>query len=170
MNPASSVALQGNRGAPLGRSPLRHRPLDHSWSSPAGVVCLLVFWASGCASPPTTANEPHEPGPAARGATPVDVKCGNVEAPRLIQRVEAAYPAFVRQARLEGTVIMEGIITTEGAVSDIKVLRSPSEILSKLAVHAISQWRYKPAFCKDLGRAIRVNVTMTTTFNLQQRP
>ncbi|HLN80941.1 MAG TPA: TonB family protein [Thermoanaerobaculia bacterium] len=89
---------------------------------------------------------------------------GDVKAPQLVNRVEPSYPEAARKARMEGVVILEAIITASGNVEDVKVLKSVNPLLDAAATRAVSQWRYRPATLN--GRAVRVYLTVTVTFNL----
>jgi outer membrane biosynthesis protein TonB len=61
---------------------------------------------------------------------------------------------------------MKCIVDSSGAVSDVVVRESPSQILSDLAVPAIRQWRYTPAFCKDRDVPVSVYLYVSVTFGL----
>jgi len=89
---------------------------------------------------------------------------GEVKAPILQQKVDPTYPEAARKARMEGVVILEAIITASGTVEDVRVLKSVNPLLDASAVRAVQQWRYKPATLN--GRAVRVYLTVTVTFNL----
>jgi protein TonB len=89
---------------------------------------------------------------------------GDVKAPQLLQKIEPAYPEAARKARMEGVVILEAIITAEGSVQEVKVLKSVNPLLDASAVRAVGQWKYRPATLN--GRAVRVYLTVTVTFNL----
>jgi periplasmic protein TonB len=89
---------------------------------------------------------------------------GDVKAPQLLQKIEPSYPEPARKARLEGVVILEAIITASGNVEEVKVLKSVNALLDASAVKAVQQWKYKPATLN--GRAVRVYLTVTVTFNL----
>jgi len=89
---------------------------------------------------------------------------GDVKAPQLTNRVEPSYPEAARKARMEGVVILEAIITASGSVEDVKVLKSVNPLLDSAASRAVQQWRYRPATLN--GRAVRVYLTVTVTFNL----
>jgi protein TonB len=89
---------------------------------------------------------------------------GDVKAPQLVNKVEPSYPEAARKARMEGVVILEAIITASGNVEDVKVLKSVNPLLDAAATRAVSQWRYRPATLN--GRAVRVYLTVTVTFNL----
>jgi periplasmic protein TonB len=89
---------------------------------------------------------------------------GDVKAPQLTNRVEPQYPEAARKARMEGVVILEAIITATGSVEDVKVLKSVNPLLDAAASRAVQQWKYRPATLN--GRAVRVYLTVTVTFNL----
>jgi protein TonB len=89
---------------------------------------------------------------------------GDVKPPQVISKQEPTYPEAARKARMEGVVILEAIITANGNVEDVKVLKSVNPLLDTSAVRAVQQWRYKPATLN--GRAVRVYLTVTVTFNL----
>jgi TonB family protein len=61
-------------------------------------------------------------------------------------------------------VILEAIITDQGSVEDVRVLKSVNPLLDASAVRAVQQWKYKPATLN--GRAVRVYLTVTVTFRL----
>jgi protein TonB len=89
---------------------------------------------------------------------------GDVKAPQLVNKVEPSYPEAARKARMEGVVILEAIITASGNVEDVKVLKSVNPLLDAAPTRAVSQWRYRRATLN--GRAVRVYLTVTVTFNL----
>jgi periplasmic protein TonB len=86
--------------------------------------------------------------------------------PVLIHRVEPDYPAAIQKQGVRGVVILYGIIGVDGAISDIRVAKNPSDSLVKLAVHAFQQWRYKPILCH--GKPVRMYVYITMTFGVQK--
>jgi protein TonB len=89
---------------------------------------------------------------------------GEVKAPQLTNKVEPSYPEAARKARMEGVVILEAIITASGSVEDVRVLKSVNPLLDSAAQRAVQQWKYRPATLN--GRAVRVYLTVTVTFNL----
>jgi TonB family protein len=131
----------------------------------AGLGLGAFISVAGCSSAPSSRNEegtqPY--------VKPVDVECRSIEAPKLQHRIEPRYPEDVRKQGLQGAVIVHGILGTDGMLSDITVLQSPSKPLSDLALEAIRQWRYAPAYCNDLAKPIRVHLTVTSTFRLDQK-
>ncbi|HWC65209.1 MAG TPA: TonB family protein [Thermoanaerobaculia bacterium] len=89
---------------------------------------------------------------------------GDVKAPVLKERVEPVYPEPARKARMQGVVILEAIITADGTVSDVKVLKSVNPLLDAAAERAVSKWTYRPATLG--GRAVSVYLTVTVNFQL----
>src|SRR4029077_4677223 len=61
----------------------------------------------------------------------------------MLHRVEPIYPDDARRARVEGSVILQIIIGTDGAVKSLKVLQGPPSLVPAAAA-AVRQWRYKP--------------------------
>lgn len=89
---------------------------------------------------------------------------GDVKAPVLRERIEPMYPEAARKARMQGVVILEAIITADGKVANVKVLKSINPLLDAAAERAVSQWAYKPATLN--GRAVSVYLTVTVNFQL----
>jgi periplasmic protein TonB len=61
----------------------------------------------------------------------------------VIRQVAPQYPALARQARIQGTVVLQAVIGKDGAVRSLHVL-SGSPMLTQSAMDAVKQWRYKP--------------------------
>jgi protein TonB len=68
---------------------------------------------------------------------------GDVMTSKLIHRVQPVYPEIARRARIEGIVLLRGVITREGKIADLRVL-SGHPLLVKAALDAVSQWVYSP--------------------------
>jgi protein TonB len=90
---------------------------------------------------------------------------GEVKEPIEVSRVKPQYPEAARKARMQGVVILEAIITKDGSVSDVRILRGINPLLDNAAMRAVQQWRYKPATFN--GRPVPVYLTVTVTFTLQ---
>lgn len=107
---------------------------------------------------PVAAGKPHAPVQDA------------MTAPELIaeSRVEPRYPEAARLVRTQGQVILQALVTREGAVEKPKIVRSPTPELGQAAIEAVRQWRYRPATFQ--GRPVAVYVTVTVDFALTERP
>ena len=90
---------------------------------------------------------------------------GDVKEPVEISRVQPAYPEAARKARLQGVVELEAIVTKDGNVDTVRVLRGVDPVLDDASIRAVQQWKYRPATYH--GRAVPVFLTVTTTFRLQ---
>ena len=87
--------------------------------------------------------------------------------PQLIHRVSPVYPADARKARIDGVVILEATVGTDGAVHDLRALRSEPMGLTDAAIAAVRQWRYEPA--RDAaGKAVAATFTVTVSFVLDR--
>jgi periplasmic protein TonB len=78
--------------------------------------------------------------------------------------VKPAYPPEAEAARVQGVVILEATIGTDGRVADAKVLRS-IPLLDQAALDAVRQWEYAPTRLN--GQAVPVIMTVTVNFSLQ---
>ena len=74
------------------------------------------------------------------------------------------YPAIAQAARVQGIVIVEAIIGTDGKVRDAKVLRS-IPLLDQAALDAVRQWEYTPSRLN--GVPVPVIMTVTVNFTLR---
>jgi periplasmic protein TonB len=125
---------------------------------PGGIVGGVVGGLPDIPPPP-----PPPAPPALRG--PVRVG-GQIETPTLVHRVEPYYSPTAVAARLEGVVILEAIVDREGAVADVKVLRSAGVLLDREALLAVRQWRYRPLLLN--GQRERFILTVTLSFHLER--
>jgi len=109
------------------------------------------------------------PGPTrpwtASGRPPVRVG-GDIRQPMKVRDVKPVYPQVAQEARVQGMVIVEGLIDEQGNVADVKVLRGVP-LLNDAAVEAVRQWKYTPTLLN--GVPVPVIMTMTVTFTLQDQ-
>jgi protein TonB len=84
--------------------------------------------------------------------------------PRRIGDARPVYPEIARAARVEGTVILEAVLDTNGRVTQLRVLKSAA-MLDQAALDAVRQWRYTPSFYG--GHPVSVLMTITVRFQLQ---
>ena len=66
----------------------------------------------------------------------------NVKPPILVHRVEPIVNPF---DLLPAFACLEGTVTTDGAVTDLKVLKASSPYMITNALEAVRDWRYLPA-------------------------
>lgn len=90
---------------------------------------------------------------------------GDLEAPRLLNKVQPAYPAAAKAAGSEGTVVLHAIIGMEGNPLSLRVMNTQVEPeLARAAVEAVSKWRYRPTLLN--GNPIEVDTTVMVNFKL----
>jgi TonB family protein len=97
------------------------------------------------------------------GPIPLQVDTSN---PRLLESVFPAYPKDAKDAKIQGVVIVRGVIQTDGTVTDLKIVRSDSPLLEKAALDAVAKNRYQPARDSE-GNPIAVEYTTTLNFRLR---
>ena len=113
-----------------------------------------------------TSTSVTPPPPPPEPSTPKLVRVGGViREPRKILHVAPIYPEFARQARAQGTVILECILDATGRVESVKVLGS-QPLLDDAAVRAVRQWRYTPTELN--GVPVPVLMTIMVRFSLDR--
>jgi protein TonB len=99
-----------------------------------------------------------------RPKTPVRVG-GRVKEPKLLRRVEPAYPPLAMQTRVQGTVIVDAVIDEHGDVTEVKVVSGPP-LLIQAALDAVRRWKYEPTYLNEQPVPVQLNVTVA--FRLSQ--
>jgi TonB family protein len=82
-----------------------------------------------------------------------------IRAPKLIKEVQPIYPAEVRKAGIEGTVIIEATTDAYGRVASARILRSVPA-LDQAALDAVRQWNYEPMVVNGVPRPVVFTVTI----------
>jgi protein TonB len=80
---------------------------------------------------------------------------------RLIHKIEPIYPEAARQANVQGVVILEAVIGTDGTVVDLRAISGPDE-LTAAALDAVKWWRFQPYMLS--GRAVQVKTRLAVEF------
>ncbi len=88
---------------------------------------------------------------------------GNVQQANLIRQVKPPYPHLAKQARIQGAVVLEAVISKQGGVENLRVI-SGHPLLIQAALDAVKQWKYKPTLLN--GEPVEVVTTVTVNFNL----
>ena len=89
---------------------------------------------------------------------------GKVQAANLIHQVTPIYPPLARQARAQGVVVLEAMISKDGSIESLRVIRG-HPLLNQAALDAVQQWKYRPTMLN--GEPVEVITTVTVTFSLQ---
>lgn len=91
---------------------------------------------------------------------------GTIAESNLVHRPQPVYPAAAKESRTQGTVELDVTISKEGVPVDIRVIRSPSEDLTKSALDAVRQWRYRPTLLN--GAPVEIVTDVIINYTLSQ--
>jgi TonB family protein len=83
----------------------------------------------------------------------------------LLYRVEPGYPEEARQQQIQGAVVLDVHIGTDGGVQEVTVV-SGNPLLARSATDAVKQWRFKRHQVE--GRAVEMQTRITLNFRLPQ--
>jgi TonB family protein len=86
---------------------------------------------------------------------------GDIKAPRKIKDVKPVYPPAAREAGINGVVIIEVKIGTDGRVEEGHVLKS-IPLLDEAALDAVKQWQFEPTLLN--GAPVPIMMTVTINF------
>jgi len=120
--------------------------------SMGGVLGGVIGGMGGAPPPPKPKGGPLKVG-------------GNVQAARIVNRVQPVYPPLARQTRISGTVRLHAIIGKDGTIQSLEVL-SGHPLLQQAALDAVRQWRYQPTLLN--GDPVDVDTTIDVIFSLNQ--
>ena len=90
---------------------------------------------------------------------------GNVTSPRVITQVKPKYTEDALVHKIQGTVVLEMIVTRDGTPASINVIRSLDVGLDAAAMEAAKQWRFEPG--RLAGTPVDVLVTLMLDFHMQ---
>jgi protein TonB len=76
------------------------------------------------------------------------------------------YPSICKEMGIEGRVYAEFVVNKDGSISDIKIMSSPDQMLSKEAERVLQTMpRWSPGIQR--GVPVRVKYALPITFRLQ---
>ena len=93
---------------------------------------------------------------------PVPVSSG-VATGRLLAPIQPVYPAIARAARIQGTVVVQAIISKDGKIEQLHVISGPP-MLQSAATEAIQRARYRPFMLNS--EPVAVETTINVVFTL----
>jgi protein TonB len=110
------------------------------------------------AGPHVTVGPPAVGPSAKRLSVSSGVSAGNLIAP-----IHPVYPQIARAAHVEGTVVVDAIISRTGSIESAHVLSGPP-MLQQTALEAVRQARYRPFLLN--GQPTEVQTTITINFRM----
>jgi protein TonB len=97
-------------------------------------------------------------------ATPQRVRVSQgVSQGLLVRKVQPNYPPLARQARIQGSVLLQAEISKDGTIANLRLI-SGHPMLAPAAIEAVKQWKYKPYFLN--GEPVEVETQITVNFTL----
>jgi TonB family protein len=97
---------------------------------------------------------------------PAAAEKGKVKEPRLVHKVNPAYPPEAKKERLEGLVHIDIRLAKDGSVAEAKATDG-HPTLAEAALAAVRQWRYEPVLGPD-KKPVEVKLTITVNFRLDE--
>lgn len=97
---------------------------------------------------------------------PVYKPGGGVTLPEGVDMPDPEYTDRARKKKLTGVVVLEVIVTPEGNVGDVKVVRLLEPGLDQKAVDAVRRWKFRPGTREGQPVAVQINVEIS--FNLMK--
>ena len=83
----------------------------------------------------------------------------------VISKVPPVYPTAARAARVQGSVVMQVLISQTGDVNEVNLV-SGHPMLTPAAIDAVKQWKYRPYLLN--GKPVEVDTQVTVNFSLSQ--
>ena len=90
---------------------------------------------------------------------------GGVGYPVCVYCPDPKYSEEARKAKYQGTVVLQAVITVDGRVTEVQVVKGPGLGLEEKAIEAVKDWRLKPAMGPN-GKPVPVIVPLEITFRL----
>jgi periplasmic protein TonB len=134
--------------------------------------------------PPTDAIPPGDPGEAVPGAIPMDgsrvstqppvppppqpkapkvVHLSQIDASKLVSRIEPTYPVLMKQIGRSGKVELHAMIGEDGTIQSLEAVGGDPAFFAS-AMQAVKQWRYTPTMLN--GQAVKVDTYITVIYNI----
>ena len=86
---------------------------------------------------------------------------GSIKVGKLTSHIAPAYPRIVREARIQGDVVLEFVVSTKGEVLEVfgkggqtyrmYVVSSDHPLLDSLALEAVKKWKYEPTLLNGVA-------------------
>jgi len=85
----------------------------------------------------------------------------------LVTKVAPEYPPIAKAARVQGTVVLEAVISKDGQIKNLRVISGPP-MLQQAALDAVKTWTYRPYLLN--GEPAEVRTTINVIFTLGNPP
>jgi periplasmic protein TonB len=103
--------------------------------------------------------------PVVRQSAPITPPATNAaQHERLAEAITPSYPALAQHMNVQGSVVLEALIASDGRVQNLRVMSGPA-ILATAAQQAVRDWQFKPVYQR--GQAVETRATITVNFTIR---
>jgi periplasmic protein TonB len=124
-------------------------------AGPGGASGQGVFGSPGTGVAPAI---PAAPVPALQ-----TVRLSHMSEGDLVHKVVPTYPPLARSAHIQGTVVLQAMISKSGTIENLRLL-SGHPMLAPAAIEAVRRWRYRPYILNS--EPVEVETQITVNFSL----
>jgi protein TonB len=128
---------------------------------------FLFSGLSKAEAPHVATPPPPPPPPPTPPPPPVSVKTkeplrvgGDVQAGKVIYQPAPAYPSLARVARVEGAVVLQANIGTDGTVQSLRIISETSPLLRTGVIETVKTWKYKPTLLNNEPQEVLTTITI----------
>jgi periplasmic protein TonB len=136
--------------------------MKHARSFGALVLSLTLWTSFALSQAQTEPAQPNVAPSAPQLPKRVRVSQGVMHA-MIVSKVQPSYPKEARKKKIQGPVLMQAVIGTNGDIIDIRLI-SGHPLLAPAAMEAIKQWKYRPYVLN--GTPVEVETTIVFNFTL----
>jgi len=90
---------------------------------------------------------------------------GLTRPPRPVTMPTPAYPLDLKKRGIEGVVVVEFIVGTDGMAHEVKIISAPDPLLGAAVLDASKDWRFDPGVRE--GKAVAVKLSEPITFAIK---
>jgi protein TonB len=108
-------------------------------------------------------TRPVLPAPAPPAPVAHTLRLSHISEGNLIRKVQPTYPPLARSARIQGTVVLQAVISKQGMIENLSVVTG-HPMLVPAALDAVRQWRYRPYILNN--EPVEVETQITVNFSL----
>jgi len=80
----------------------------------------------------------------------------------LLSKVVPEYPVIAKISGIQGEVRLHAFVSKDGTITSLSVMGNPPPVLSKAALEAVQQWKYRPYYLN--GEPVEIETFITVTF------
>ena len=73
----------------------------------------------------------------------------NLAAPVPLKKVDPKYPPTLAADRVEGEIVLYGVIRKDGSIDSVQLVRGLDPVLDANSMSALAQWKFRPATRED---------------------